>query len=263
MQSAKIVLIGSGNVASHLGKALKKKKCSILQVYSRSASSAKKLALTLKSSYTNDISQLVTNADIYIVAVSDDAISSVLSQIAFQPSLIVHTSGSVSDTVFSDKFKQYGVLYPLQTFSKDKAINFLKVPIFIQANTKSSLKKVRDLAGLISPSIYSITSEKRKALHIAAVFACNFSNNMYAIAERLLVKEKIPFSVLVPLITETAKKIEKGNAAKQQTGPAVRGDKKLLATHMEFLKQEEDFKKIYTLVSQSIQEFASQYGAKK
>lgn len=260
--SLKIVLIGAGNVAGFLGEALKNLNCSILQVYSRTLAPAKKLAQQLGAQPCTEISKLVNDADIYIVAVADDAIESLVKQFQFQPNLILHTSGSVSAAVFSRKFKNYGVLYPLQTFSAGKHINFQEVPFFIEANSAKNLKKVEQLAALFSKKIFQVDSKKRKAIHVAAVFACNFTNHMYAIAEQLLEKEKIPFSVLHPLLEETAHKATIGSPSKLQTGPAIRNDKAVIQSHLTYLKNAKEFKKIYTLVSKSISELSSKNGEK-
>jgi predicted short-subunit dehydrogenase-like oxidoreductase (DUF2520 family) len=256
----KVVLIGAGNVATHLGKALQASFSKVIQVYSFRQSVAKKLALKLDCAYTNDLSQLIPNADVYIVAIKDDSIKDVVLKINFQPSFIVHTSGTIPIEVLS-KFKNYGVLYPLQTFSVNRKINLHKVPFFIEGNSPKSLNTGIAFASQMSPLIYKADSTKRKALHVSAVFACNFTNHMYAIAARILENANIPFKVLEPLILETSKKAVLGNPKAMQTGPAIRKDKQVLETHESYLKNEEVFKKIYTLVSKSIQDFSKKYGA--
>ena len=261
--ATKIVLIGAGNVATHLGKALQKKNCEIIQVYSRTSASAKKLATQLTCDFVTDIKNISRQADFYILAVNDDAVAEVLQQISFIPKLIVHTSGTQNISVFEDKFKNYGVLYPLQTFSKTKKVDFKKVPIFIEANSSKDLKAIKSIAFSLSPKVYSITSEKRKSLHIAAVFACNFSNHMYAIAENILSDASIPLEVLFPLIDETANKIKKASPIAAQTGPAIRGDSKVMNEHNKFLKKKSDYQKIYTLVSQSIIHTNRNYGGSR
>ena len=261
--TTKIILIGAGNVATQLGKALQKKNCEIIQVYSRTIASAKKLATQLKCDFVTDVKNISRQADGYILAVNDDAMKDVVDQISFSPKLIVHTSGTQSIAVFKNKFKNYGVLYPLQTFSKSKRVDFSKVPIFVEGNSQTSANTIKKIASLLSPKIYSITSEKRKALHIAAVFACNFSNHMYAIADGILKEENIPLDVLFPLIEETAKKIKTNNPASVQTGPAVRGDTKVLKAHIDFLKEKSDYQKIYTLVSKSISHTKNNYGGNR
>ncbi|MBL0049772.1 MAG: DUF2520 domain-containing protein [Bacteroidetes bacterium] len=255
MAQLKIVLIGSGNVATQLGTALKKCGCNIVQVYSQNQKHAAALSRKLKSSYTAAIENLVQTADIYIVAVKDDALSSVLAQINFQPNLIVHTSGTTSLAVFKPKFKNYGVFYPLQTFSKNNIIIFNEVPFFIEASHRKAYQQIESTARLLSQKVYSSNSEKRKALHVAAVFACNFTNHMYAIANEILIRENIPFEVLLPLIQETANKVKTAPPKLMQTGPAVRNDKVVITAHKKYLQDSVDYKKIYTLVSQSISDF--------
>lgn len=251
----KIVLIGSGNVATQLGTALKKCGCNIVQVYSQNQKHAAALSRKLKSNCTAVIENLVQTADIYIVAVKDDALPSVLAQINFQPKLIVHTSGTTSIAVFKAKFKNYGVFYPLQTFSKSNKINFKEVPFFIEASHQKVYQQIESTARLLSEKVFPSNSEKRKALHVAAVFACNFTNHMYAIANEILRKENIPFEVLLPLIQETANKVKTASPKLMQTGPAVRNDKEVIAAHKKYLQDSIDYKKIYTLVSQSISDF--------
>lgn len=259
----KIVLIGAGNVATHLGKALQKLNFEIVQVYSRTNASAKKLGTQLKCDYVTDIKNISRQADLYILAVNDDAIAEVLQQISFSPNLIVHTSGAQNISVFEKKIENYGVLYPLQTFSKTKKVDFTKVPFFTEANSAKNLKLITIIASALSPKVYSITSEKRKALHIAAVFACNFSNHMYTIAENILSDEGIPLEVLFPLIDETVDKIKKTSPISAQTGPAVRGDSNVMEAHIKFLREKSDYQKIYTLVSKSILHTKPNYGGSR
>ncbi|MBK9479729.1 MAG: DUF2520 domain-containing protein [Bacteroidetes bacterium] len=256
-QKLNIVLLGSGNVATQLALALKQRNCNILSIYSKTIANARTLASKVQSKATSTLTQLPQNADVYIVAVKDDAIEELLTNLDFEPGLIVHTSGSVSSSVFTTKFPNYGVMYPLQTFSKTRSIDFEKVPILIEANSTKSLKLIRRLALLLSKNTVVINSEQRKAVHIAAVFACNFTNHMYAISECLLQQQNLPFSLLHPLIQETATKAQKSSPPFLQTGPAIRKDKKVMNQHLSFLKNEEGFKKIYTLVSKSIVDFTN------
>ena len=253
----KIVLIGSGNVASQFGKEFFRKGHSIVQVYSPTINHAKALARQLKSKATSSLKDLNQEADFYLLSVKDDVITDVVSQLQFQPKFIVHTSGTTSMDCFKQKFDNYGVCYPLQTFSIQKKIDFSEIPLFLEANSKSNLSQLSKVAGILSAKLYTANSQKRKALHVAAVFACNFTNHMYAIAAELLKKEKLPFEVLMPLIKETSEKIKFASPKQMQTGPAIRGDKKIIKSHLDFLKQEKGYKKIYTLVSQSISELGN------
>ncbi|HRH02774.1 MAG TPA: DUF2520 domain-containing protein [Bacteroidia bacterium] len=256
-QNLSIVILGSGNVATQLALALKRRNCSILSIYSKTLANAQTLAAKVKAAATNSLTQLPQNADVYIVAVKDDAIEELLSKLGFVPGLIIHTSGSVSSSVFAKKFASYGVLYPLQTFTKTRSIDFKKVPILLEANSPKAFKLIKQLASLLSKNITVINSEQRKAVHIAAVFACNFTNHMFTVAEQLLQQQELPFSLLHPLIQETAAKAQKGSPQFLQTGPAIRNDKKVMNQHLSFLKNEKGFKKIYTLVSKSILDFTN------
>lgn len=250
--SYKIVLIGSGNVATQLGFALKKSKQNIVQVYSRNIKNAFSLAKLLKSDATNNVSKIISDADIYIIAIKDDEIASIAKKIKIENKIIVHTSGSVAIGVLKNMSKNYGVFYPLQTIAKNKKTNFSKIPICIEANNKSTFEILKQLASKISKHIYNIDSEQRKQIHLAAVFACNFTNQMYAIAEQILKQKKIPFTILYPLISETASKIKHNSPVLTQTGPAKRGDKKVMQEHLKLLSNKKDWAKLYSLISKQI-----------
>ena len=250
-----VVIIGSGKVATHLGEALKNRNIQILQVVGHTKLSASKLAKKLICAYTIDYDKINKEADFYIVSVKDDAIASVVEKIEFQPSLIVHTSGSVGCEIFQNKFKNYGVLYPLQTFSEGRKINFEKIPLLIEANKKENLKKLEKFSLRLSKVIYPVDSEKRKAIHVAAVFVCNFVNHMYNIGANILEREGIPFEILIPLIAETADKVQHGKPKNLQTGPALRNDQRVIKSHLHYLNDLE-LKKIYALLSKSIYKYA-------
>ena len=227
-----IVLVGSGNVATHLGLSLVNKGYTIKQVWSKQLKNADILAKKLNSTSTDELKNL-KNADLYIVAVKDDALEAVIQQIKVNN--IVHTSGSIGLEVFDNKFKNYGVFYPLQTFNKEVSLDFSKTPICIEANKK----------------VVKMSSEQRKQLHIAAVFACNFSNHMFAIADKILTQSNIDFKLLLPIINQTVKKLNKNKASEVQTGPAKRKDKKIIESHIKKLSDKET-KEIYKLISDSI-----------
>lgn len=248
----KIVLIGAGNVATNIGNAIVSAGHEVSQVWSKTAPSSNQLAKKLGAKPITDIRKLNTNADIYILAIKDDAIRSIAEKIKLKDKLIVHTSGSTDTTVLRKSSENYGAFYPLQTFSKNKSVNFNAVPLFIEASNKASEKKLLELAGHLSRIVHVANSEKRKIIHLAAVFANNFSNHMYVIAESILKKNKIPFEVLIPLIEETVNKVKFNGPAKMQTGPAIRGDKKIMKEHLRMLAKDKLSKKIYRLVSKSI-----------
>lgn len=248
----RVAVIGSGNVATHLALALKNK-CDIVQIYSRNVANASALADRVSESCTATGSPCeLAKADVYIVSIKDDAIKPFLDSMpdSKKDALWLHTSGSVPRSVFDSSFKNSGVLYPLQTFSKDVELRIDEVSFFIEGSDEPSTQKIRSFAHLLSDSVYEADSGLRKKLHIAAVFACNFTNYMYSIADSLLEKNDIPFSVLIPLIKETTRKITVAPPDKSQTGPAYRGDTGIIASHLSMLSGTD--KEIYELLSNAI-----------
>lgn len=256
LNSTKTVsFIGAGNVATHLAKALYKNNFLIKQVFSKSFKNANSLAKKVNAQPIDLLTQLSQNAEIYIIAVPDDAIEKVLKQFPFKNKLVVHTSGSVGVDVFTKNgFSNFGIFYPLQTFSKNKIVDFTKVPFCLEANTKTNLKSIETVAKYLSDKIYPINSEQRQLLHLAAVFACNFSNNMYQIAFEICNQHQIDFDILKPLIKETASKIEKYNPLEVQTGPAIRKDLKTIQKHLSLLDNQKNYQAIYRLITQNIQQ---------
>lgn len=248
-----IVLIGAGNVATQLGLALKEAEHTIVQVYSKSESSSSTLAKLLTCEYTNSPEKIDQTADIYIIAVNDDAIADVVNQLKLTNQILVHTSGSVKMKVLKPASKNYGVFYPLQTFSKTKKAEFKTIPICLEANNTRTLKVLQSLGESISNNVQNIDSEQRKVIHVAAVFACNFTNHFYSIASDILESKYVSLDILKPLIEETANKIKNGSPAEMQTGPAIRGDRKTIDSHLKTLKNKKH-KQLYKLISSSIME---------
>jgi len=253
--SLNFVFIGAGNLATHLSQALLHAGNSILQVYSRTETSAIKLAEKLHSKYTTSPKEINPNADIYFVALKDDAFTEIMPQINFNNKLVVHCSGSLSISILKNYSANFGVFYPLQTFSKQREVNFAEIPVFIEANLKENEIVLMEVGRQVSNSVTLMNSEKRKFLHIAAVFACNFVNHFYTISEKILKEKKIPFDVLKPLILETAKKVLEMEPANAQTGPAVRFDEDIISAHLEELKGNRNFAELYNSISKSIFEF--------
>tara|TARA_X000000368_G_C23028282_1_gene711292 strand:- start:830 stop:1585 length:756 start_codon:yes stop_codon:yes gene_type:complete len=243
-----IILVGSGNVSTHLGIALKKCNYNIVQVYSRSNKNAKKLAQKLNTDFTNDLAQL-KDADLIIISVNDDAISGVLSQL--KNTAIVHTSGSIGLDVFNNNFSNYGVFYPIQTFNREVDVNISEVPFCIEGNSLEFENQLTQIAKRLSGNVVVMDSEKRKQLHIAAVFACNFSNQMFAIADDLLAEKNIDFEILLPLIKQTIAKLEKDKPKTVQTGPAMRNDKTIIQEHINLI-QKKEIKALYQKISTNI-----------
>lgn len=253
-----IALIGAGNVATHLGKALKQAGYKIIQLFSRTISSASELAEKLQCPYVTDLNLVTSNADIYLVSVKDDALDKVIPQLVKQNpnALFLHTSGSTSMNVWEGYVKRYGVLYPLQTFSKRFAVDFKTVTFYVEAVDPTDLDIVRQMAYSLSENVYETDSEQRLYVHLAAVFACNFSNHMYAIAYKLLQEKGLSFVPLLPLVDETVRKIHQLNPVGAQTGPARRWDQMIMNKHESLLKTCPAIADIYKKVSESIHSYA-------
>jgi len=244
-----VVIIGSGNVAQHLIKAFaKSSKIDVIQAFSRQKAVLTHLLDSKK--ITTDLNDLA-EADLYIIAVSDDAIAAVSSQLPFENRLVVHTSGSVSINAL-DKKNRNGIFYPLQSFSKNAAIDFSQVPLCLESENEADFEFLTSIATTLSDKVYKINSEQRKALHVSAVFVNNFVNHLYQMGNQICNENNVPFEVLKPLIQETANKIMKLSPNEAQTGPAIRNDKQTITSHLDFL-QDENQKKIYQILTQSIQ----------
>lgn len=246
-----ITLIGAGNVATHLGKALLNNGISINEVYSKSIANASFLASVLNASACNNIQDLNTESDLYLICIKDDCIESVVKQFAFTDKIVVHTSGSVPMDVLS-KFDHYGIFYPLQTFSKKAKTNITEVPFCIEGINNETEQTLFNLGEMLSDNVHLINSEQRKKIHLAAIFACNFSNYMYSISETLLNQNNIDFEILKPLIIETAKKIQHNSAKSMQTGPAKRNDEAVIKNHLKMLADDKDYQDIYKLITDNI-----------
>lgn len=247
-----IVLLGSGNVATHLGRAFKMAGQSIVQVWSRDINHARELADTLAAEPISDLSHLNRSADLYLIAVRDEAIREVASQLKVPDKLIVHTSGSTGLDALTGFSSRTGVFYPLQTFSKSNAVDFRQIPIAIEANTPEVTLLIRSIADRLSERIIELSSVQRKALHIAAVFACNFTNHLFALSKELLEKQNLEFNLLRPLIAETANRIQLNDPESVQTGPAIRGDQTTINAHLELLRDTPELMELYERLSQSI-----------
>jgi len=248
-------LLGSGHVATHLGHALMENGNKICQVFSRNILHAQALSNQIMChKYTDKIQDLYDDADVYILALSDDALLDVSKKISLKKSnqIIVHTSGSIPMTVLENSAANYGVFYPLQTFTKNRKVDFDQIPICIESSNEWVLQTLLDMASELSSKVYQIQSEQRLALHISAIFANNFSNYMYQIAEKILHAHDIPFEILKPLIRETAEKVMEGSPAEMQTGPAKRGDVLTIEKHTAFLSSSPTYKEIYQLISTNI-----------
>lgn len=248
----KIVFIGSGNVATHLAIAFKAMGAEIVQVWSKDSRNAELLAALTQAEPIHQWEHLDICADCYIIAVKDDAIATVASHLKQAQGIVLHTSGATSIDILKGIGVGHGVLYPLQTFSKTKSVALQNVPFCIEADTRETLEKVSAIAQLLSYNVSEVSSEQRNILHLAAVFACNFSNHLYQLSAELLKEHHLNFDLLKPLILETAQKVQSAPPKEVQTGPAVRHDEKTMQKHLSLLEGAPELKFLYTLMSESI-----------
>lgn len=255
----KIILIGAGNLATSLGKALLDAGHDILQVFSRTIESAAKLADLCGATPVNDISKVRDDADLYVLSVKDSVLPELVPQLCKgkESHVFVHTAGSVSMDIFQGMAIHYGVFYPMQTFSKSRLVDFENIPCFVEGSDEFSLHMVDSLARELSNRIYHLSSADRKYLHLSAVFACNFVNHCYAISQNILGKHGIPFDVMLPLIDETARKIHEMPPVDAQTGPAVRYDGNVIREQSLLLRDNPMLKEIYDRMSMSIHRMAN------
>lgn len=251
----RIVCIGAGNVASHLAKDLFEKGFTIAQIVSRTEQSASGLAQCVNAEWTTSIEE-AQPADLYLYSVSDSALEDVIRRNPYHEGFHIHTAGSMPLSVFEGNKKKHGILYPLQTFSKDKPLKLDEVPLFVEAGTHHDLQELKALATLLSPKVYEANSSQRQQLHLAAVFCCNFSNHLFAIADTLLKEANLPFEIVRPLIQETIDKTSTLPPREAQTGPAVRNDQNVMEKHLTKLTDHSQWQEIYRLLSDSIQKNA-------
>lgn len=250
----KIALVGAGRVASCMGPRLKEAGHTVTGVYSRTIEHARELAAAV-GAHAVDRLEALPEADVYLTMLSDDTLLQLAPVIVKgrKQALFLHTAGSVPMDIWKEAGAvRYGVLYAMQTFSKGIKVDWGQVPVFIEGSSAKELESVRRMALDLSPNVTPLSSKGRKKLHVAAVFTCNFTNHMYAISEQLLNEEGVPFSVMLPLVRETARKVETLSPAAAQTGPAIRGDRKVMKEHLELLSEHKEYADIYRLVSTDI-----------
>lgn len=250
----KITLIGSGNVAHNLGKAFVLNGFEVVEVFSRTKANAKVLAEKLDANFTNNLSQINQESDLYVIATTDNAISTIANQLDLGTKLVVHTSGSVEIDVLKNISNNYGSFYPLQTFTKSHQVDFNELPICVEGNNKESLKDLIQLAGQLTNNVKELSSNQRQKLHLAAVFVSNFANYMQVIGEKLCEEQQIDFELLKPLIKEVFEKNQTSKAIDNQTGPALRGDSFTMNKHLELLKDNKELSELYQLISKMISE---------
>ncbi|TDS53834.1 Rossmann-like and DUF2520 domain-containing protein [Myroides indicus] len=244
-----ISILGSGKVAYHLVlNILEQDNLHLQQIYARNIHEIDNLV---------NADRIVTNindlkpADVFFIAVSDDAIGKVSKSICLKNQLIVHVSGTISIEAIQNSPRK-GVFYMLQTFSKDRKVDFSQIPFCIEATTTEDFSLLEQIALCFSEKVYKINSEQRKAIHLAAVFVNNFTNHMYILGEEICKENKVPFDILKPLIAETANKINSLSPKNAQTGPAIRNDQTTIDKHLDLLKNK-NYKDIYRIITKSIQ----------
>ena len=236
----KIVVIGTGRLATNLVPALLKAGHEALMVNSRT------------------LEDLPSEADAFILSVKDDALAQVISRVVEgkEDQVFFHTAGSMPLTVFEGKARHYGVFYPMQSFSKERQVDFADIPLFLEGNDQQTMRVAHNLADSLSRQVYELTTAERRYLHLAAVFACNFANHCYALSAKVLEQHGLPFDVMLPLIVETARKAHVMHPRDGQTGPAIRWDENVLSAQKALLASEPDMQQIYELMSNSIHKLA-------
>jgi predicted short-subunit dehydrogenase-like oxidoreductase (DUF2520 family) len=242
-----IVIIGSGNVAYHLAKAFSLKNIPLLQIFGRNGKELKKISDELDIPFSTEH---LEDADLYILCVSDGSLENISKTITKKDCLVAHTSGSLPKEILSGEYRKSS-FYPLQTFSKSKELNYEKIPFFIETESEEDKQILFDLVSKISQNVMESSHEKRKYIHLTAVFACNFVNHLFARAKEVSDSQEIPFDYFLPLIDETVKKIYEIEPKDAQTGPAVRNDVRVLELHEQLLKGES--LEIYKTMNHSIQ----------
>ncbi len=246
-----VTLIGSGNVATVLGRSLHEIGINIVEVYSKNLINAESLAKVVNANAISDLKQLKDESDLYLISVSDDKIEEIASLMPLLEGIIVHTSGSKSIDLLS-RFNNKGIFYPLQTITKDSKPDIREIPICIESYEDEVLNSLKGLAGKLTDTVVNLSSEQRLYLHMTAVIVNNFTNFMYGMAHELLEDEGIDFSLLIPLIQETAKKTKHSKPHSSQTGPARRKDELTIKRHLELLDKHPEYQNIYRLLSEQL-----------
>ncbi|MCU0434351.1 MAG: DUF2520 domain-containing protein [Bacteroidia bacterium] len=253
LSGKKVVLLGAGNVAWHLGRALRKSGAEIVQVWSRNPKHARRLARMLGATPAWDDMPIKKQAHLYLIAVKDDAIAQTVARIPKGNGITVHTAGSVSIDVLAQAATKYtGVIWPLQSLTAGHRINFRKVPLCVETSCAAAAKALSPFVHELSESVTALNSEQRAHLHLAAVLVNNFSNHLFALAEKVTATQHIPFEILRPIIAETAAKVQHLSPTRAQTGPALRNDKQVMQRHLQLIGNDKDLRQLYQLISKSI-----------
>ena len=244
IEDTSIVFIGAGNLATNLAHAFYRKGFRVVQIYSRTEESARTLAQAVEADYTTSLASVVTDAQPYIATRQEEA--------GKGKGLWVHTAGSIPMDIWKGHVERYGVFYPLQTFSKSRLVDFHEIPVFVEGSSDEEVHFLKQIASALSRKVLEANSEQRRNLHLAAVFTCNFTNHMYALAEHLLQKHGLPFDAMLPLIDETARKVHELSPRLAQTGPAVRYDMGVIGKHLDMLADDPEMQQLYRLLSDDI-----------
>jgi predicted short-subunit dehydrogenase-like oxidoreductase (DUF2520 family) len=248
-----ISIIGLGNVGWHLALSLKQAGYEIKNIVSRNSESVSAPGEIPNTTIISDINQIRDEPDLYLITVQDSEIASLAASLRGSDSIIVHTSGGIDMSVFSGKSASYGVFYPLQTFTKGTDMTYSDIPFLLEADSEDTLSVLKNVAEKISGKYRCVEAEERLSLHLAAVFACNFSNHMVSIASYLLKKENLDLELIQPLMKQTLKKLETLSPKEAQTGPAIRNDMNTMNRHLELLADEPGLEDLYKIISKSIQ----------
>lgn len=249
-----IVILGTGNVGTHLALALVQAGCNIKQIVGRNAASTEKLAASVHATPVTDFGAIEKGNDLYVLALPERAMEEVLPKLCLRTEILVHTSGSLDLSILYPYSENTGVFYPLQTFTHGRDVNFREIPILLEANRIDNEHDLFLLAAKLSSQVEHASSQQRMALHLAAVFACNFSNHMYSLARQVANKYNIDYDMLIPLIKETASKAIALGPENAQTGPAKRNDQKIISQHLEMLSGNARLQNLYKLMTENIQE---------
>ncbi len=249
----KVVIIGSGNTATVLGRRIAFAEHEIIEVVSKNETHAKILADELQCDYSNSFINISDQADFYLIAVSDNALPGLIKEFSLQNKLVVHTAGSVSKNILQPVTKNYGVLYPLQTLRKEIKTIF-EIPFLTDANSEDALTIINDFAGTISDNVQFADDDARLKLHVAATIVNNFGNHLFALTEDYCNGQKVDFRLLLPLIEETAMRIKQFSPSQMQTGPAIRHDVETIQKHLLLLENFPELKKLYQIFTESIRQ---------
>lgn len=262
MSNYKIAILGAGNVGYQLTWHLNNSGHTIVQVYSRHLPSAKWVGNLMDIPFTSDMAALTREADIYLIAVNDDSVADVATQLKLGDKVVAHTSGAVPMDILHGVSRNYGIFYPLQTLSRNISVDFSVIPICMNGVNDHTREILKDLATALTRQVVIVDDDKRLAIHVAAVIANNFTNHLFSISQLILERNGLSFEILKPLINETVRKIQNHEPLNVQTGPAVRHDEDTILKHLGFLSSDERFREIYDLMSRSIREMEEEHAGK-